>query len=434
MIDLSQKSAVLVDHGFFIELALRLARDFGTIYYVDPSWETAQTKVDHAITGDGYAGELIRVKEIWDVIDKVDLAVFPDTGHAGMQLFIEKHVQCPVWGSRRADKLEIEKLAFKKLQEKLGMKFAEYDVIDGLDALREYCQDPKNDDRWIKGTPQFRGNKETFRHVNYEESRAHLDEMSLDLGVIGKIMRYLAEKNIESDIEGGMDTYTVDGQHPKIAVSGFEKKDMCYFAAVQKYEDIPKEVTCVAEFLWPELEKRRCRQMFSTEVKITETLDSYLLEPTIRFPSPAGEEQMELYGNISEIIYEGAQGRLIEPEITAKYACEAMIEHTGNKDKGRNLIVPDSVRQWIKLYGTTKIGNRLAIVPGQECIGAVVGVGNSPKEALDHLKDNAAAIEDQPVVIHIPEIAGVLEEIEEFQAKGMFFSDKPLPEPAAVVE
>jgi hypothetical protein len=276
--------------------------------------------------------------------------------------------------------------------------------------------------------------KETFRHVNYEESRAHLDEMSLDLGVIGKIMRYLAEKNIESDIEGGMDTYTVDGQHPKIAVSGFEKKDMCYFAAVQKYEDIPKEVTCVAEFLWPELEKRRCRQMFSTEVKITETLDSYLLEPTIRFPSPAGEEQMELYGNISEIIYEGAQGRLIEPEITAKYACEAMIEHTGNKDKGRNLIVPDSVRQWIKLYGTTKIGNRLAIVPGQECIGAVVGVGNSPKEALDHLKDNAAAIEDQPVVIHIPEIAGVLEEIEEFQAKGMFFSDKPLPEPAAVVE
>jgi hypothetical protein len=157
MIDLSQKSAVLVDHGFFIELALRLARDFGTIYYVDPSWETAQTKVDHAITGDGYAGELIRVKEIWDVIDKVDLAVFPDTGHAGMQLFIEKHVQCPVWGSRRADKLEIEKLAFKKLQEKLGMKFAEYDVIDGLDALREYCQDPKNDDRWIKGTPQFRG-------------------------------------------------------------------------------------------------------------------------------------------------------------------------------------------------------------------------------------------------------------------------------------
>jgi hypothetical protein len=63
-----------------------------------------------------------------------------------------------------------------------------------------------------------------------------------------------------------------------------------------------------------------------------------------------------------------------------------------------------------------------------------VGVGNSPKEALEHLKENAAAIEDQPVVIHIPEIAGVLEEIEEFQAKGMFFSDKPLPEPAAVIE
>lgn len=433
MIDLSSKSAVLLDHGFFLELALRLARDFGTIYYVDPSWETAQTKLDHAITGDGYKGEIIRVKEIWDVIDKVDLCVFPDTGHAGMQLFIEQHVGVPVWGSRRADKMEIEKLAFKKFQERVGMNFAEYDVIDGLDALREYCQDPKNDDRWIKGTPQFRGNKETFRHVNYEESRAHLDEMSLDLGVIGSLCRYLAEKHIDSKIEGGMDTYTVDGEHPKVAVSGFEKKDMCYFAAVQNYEDIPKEITCVAEFIWPELKKRRCRQMFSTEVKITETGDSYLLEPTIRFPSPAGEEQMELYGNISEIIYEGAKGNLVEPEITAHYACEAMIEHTGNKDRSRNIIVPDSVRQWIKLYGTTKIGDRLAIVPGQECIGAVVGVGDSPKEALEHLKENAEALDDQPVTIHIGEIVGALEEIEEFQKQGMFFTNKPLPEPADVV-
>jgi hypothetical protein len=257
--------------------------------------------------------------------------------------------------------------------------------------------------------------------------------MSLDLGIIGSLCRYLAEKHIDSKIEGGMDTYTVDGKHPKVAVSGFEKKDMCYFAAVQNYEDIPKEITCVAEFIWPELKKRRCRQMFSTEVKITETGDSYLLEPTIRFPSPAGEEQMELYGNISEIIYEGAKGNLVEPEITAHYACEAMIEHTGNKDRSRNIIVPDSVRQWIKLYGTTKIGDRLAIVPGQECIGAVVGVGDSPKEALEHLKENAEALDDQPVTIHIGEIVGALEEIEEFQKQGMFFTNKPLPEPADVV-
>ena len=215
--------------------------------------ETAQTKLDHAITGDGYKGEIIRVKEIWDVIEKVDLAVFPDTGHAGMQLFIEQHVGVPVWGSRRADKMEIEKLAFKKFQERVGMNFAEYDVIDGLDALREYCQDPKNDDRWIKGTPQFRGNKETFRHVNYEESRAHLDEMSLDLGVIGSLCRYLAEKHIDSKIEGDWIPTPLTGSIPRWPSEGYESKDMCYFAAVQKWEDIPKEITCVSEFMWEEL-------------------------------------------------------------------------------------------------------------------------------------------------------------------------------------
>lgn len=100
MIDLSNKTCVVLDHGMFLELALRLARDFGHVYYVDPLWEESFAKLNHALIGDGF-DEIERVKEIWDVIDQVDLAVFPDTFNSAMQEYIAQS-GIPVWGGGAA--------------------------------------------------------------------------------------------------------------------------------------------------------------------------------------------------------------------------------------------------------------------------------------------------------------------------------------------
>lgn len=430
MSDLSKKSCVVFDHGYFFELALVLAREFGKVYYTTP-WQSAQSKVDGAVIGDGYQDDGVeRVDEIWDVIDQVDCAVFPDVHHAGMQLHIEK-MGIPTWGARRADDLEIKKLMFKQFQAKHGMNFAEYDVVNGMEELRDYCRRSKNDDRWIKMTPQYRGSKETFHHKDYASSRQTLAEMDLEIGILP--VRFLAEKPIKGELEGGLDTYTVDGEHPSVAVQGYEKKDLCYFAHVQKWEDIPEQIRCVTDPLWARLKELRCRQMLSTEVKITPDGESVLLEPTIRFPSPAGEEQMETYSNMPHIIYGGAHGRLIEPEIGWEYCCEAMIEHNGNKAHARELQVPEEVRRWFKLYNTCKVDDRLWISPGDECIGAVVGVGNNPQEALEHLKENAKAIDGQPVTIHIEALADIFDEIAEAESKGVAFSKDEMPEPAEVI-
>lgn len=320
------------------------------------------------------------------------------------------------------------------MQKSMGLNIPDYDVVTGLDRLRDYCKSPEHENRWIKLSPQFRGHQETFRHVTYDQTRLILDEMGIEFGPIQDSLTFLCEKSIDSKLEGGLDTYTVDGQHPDIAVLGYEAKDQCYFAAVRPYDKIAPEITSVHEPLWPVLKGFKCRQFISSETKITESGESYLLEPTIRLPSPAGEEQMELYGNLSEIIYEGANGRLVQPELTAKYACEAMIEYKGKLDRWRSLQVPDSVRKWIKLYNTVKVGDRLAIIPGTECLGAVVGIGDTPQEALDHLKENAAAIEDQPVVVHVESLATILDEIQASESAGIEFSKEEIPEPSEVLE
>jgi hypothetical protein len=425
MTDLSKKCALIVDHGAFVELAFRLAREFGRVLYCDATWQEAYPKIDHAIVGDGFA-EIERVREPWPAIDaeEVDVAIFPDVLRSGEQLHIEK-LGIPVWGARTADRLEIDKWRFKQIQKDLGMNHAKYDVIQGLDELREYCRE--NKDRWIKVTPQFRGNRETFHHKDYETSLEKLAEMELEFGLAGKILTILGEHPLKGDLEGGLDTYTVDGEHPDTVVSGWEIKDRCYFAEVIPWSQVIPELREAVEPLMPILKTRRCRQMISTEVKIEERV---LLEPTIRFPSPAGEEQMELYKNLGRIIWEGAHGNLIQPEVIKKFACEAMVSHNGNDERIRDLKIPDSVRQWVKLYNLFKVGDRYGTAPGSEIIGAVVGIGDSPQEALDHLKDNASALKDEDVTVHVEALAKALEEIEEAQAEGAGFKGEIIPEPA----
>lgn len=428
MMDLTGKSCVVFDHGLFLELALRLARDFGRVYYVDPLWEESFSKLNHAVIGDGYE-EIERAKEIWDVIDKVDLAVFPDTHNSSMQEFLESRGM-PVWGGRHADNLELKKLAFRKLQAELGMKFPEYETITGLGALRDYCRNPDNEDRWVKLTPQFRGHQETFHHIQYLLTRPILDEMGIEFGPLQDYLTFICEHPIKAKLEGGLDTYTVDGKHPATAIIGYESKDKCYFASVQPYDKIAPEITRVHEPLWPILKEYRCRQFLSSETKITDDGQSFLLEPTVRMPSPAGEEQMELYRNLSEIIFQGAKGELVEPDIAANYACEAMVAHTHNKDRWRTLKIPPSMRRWVKLYNTVCFGDVVGIPPGNDVIGAVVGIGDTPSAALEHLKEVAGSISDQPVKVHVEALATIINEIDESTKAGIKFGNESMPDPA----
>src|SRR5262249_18441481 len=157
--------------------------------------------------------------------------------------------------------------------------------------------------------------------------------MDLQFGIKGAILKFLAEKSVKGKLEGGLDTYVIDGDHPLMVVSGWEKKDKGYFAEVIAWDQIAEELRETIEPIFPLFKQYRCRQMVSTEVVLE---DRILHEPTIRSPSPAGEEQMELYKNFPQIIWEGANGRLIEPVLTAKYACEAMVEHNGEDKDARS--------------------------------------------------------------------------------------------------
>jgi len=424
-INLSKKSCVCLDHGVFVEVALRLAEPggFGKVYYVDPSWEEAFSKTDHAVIGDGFR-EITRVPEIWDVIEEVDCAVFCDVHHGAMQEYLERQ-GVPVWGARRADKMELKKLYFRELQKTLGMEVPKYDVVEGLDALREHCR--AETDRWIKVTPQYRGMRETFHHKNYRSSRQKIDEMAVIFGGMQDHLKFLSEKPIKGKFEGGFDSYSVDSRLPKTVISGFERKDECYLAAVLAYLDLPEALKLPQAFL-DELGKHRYRQMLSTEVKMQATDKGVLLEPTCRFPSPAGEEQMVCYENFPQIVWAGAHGQLLEPRSRCRYMCECMLEHNDDEEFPREITVPKTVREYVKLYNITALdGDRYQIAPGGKIIGAIVGIGDSPRESVTMLKHIKEALKDEPVTIKMESLGHLIKEIDKSQEAGIYFTDREMP-------
>src|SRR6266404_6489108 len=77
-------TACVVDHGLFIELAVRLSREYKRVLYYSP-WEGGFPHLENCVLGDGY-GEIERCNDIWAYKTHIDLFVFPDLLHSGLQL------------------------------------------------------------------------------------------------------------------------------------------------------------------------------------------------------------------------------------------------------------------------------------------------------------------------------------------------------------
>ena len=364
------------------------------------------------------------------VFDEIDLFVFPYILYSGKQLLYEKLGKA-VWGARRGDELEMYKGRFYDMLDRVGLAVPPHEVIVGITNLRLYLKE--HDDVYVK-ISRYRGTMDTWNHVNYQKSRSYLDLLTCKLGPFqDKVTFYIIHK-IETPIEGGIDTYCIDGKWPTEAVLGYEKKNECYLAVVKPMAEMPEEFRVVNEAVGPELAAFNYRQFFSTEVRVKDDV-SYFIDPTCRTASPAGEEMLDLFGNIGDIMWHGAHGELVEPDITAQFAGEAYLHWTAGKDEWKCVTVPDDLPAEVKLYGCAKVDGAYYWPPeDEEVIGCIVATENSPQKVIDAIKETAEALEESSVRVDVQSFADLLKEIESAEEQGIEFTDKEMPEPATVIE
>ena len=273
--DLSNKQVLVIDNGLFPKMAIRLARDFGRVFYYTPQGGQFPD-INQCKLGEGLP-DIERVDSIFfDGWEDVDQFVFCDVGFG----FEQEHLVAlgkRVWGSRKGEDLELMRVQTKKLMKKLGLPVNPYKVIKGMEALREFI---KENPGWFIKVDRYRGNFETFKAEDYDLVKSRLDEIQKSTGEWSTILPFVAESDLPDCVEVGTDGFTVDGQYPEKCLSGIEDKDAGYCGVFGNYADLPEPVTRFNTRMAETFKEYQYRGFFSTEVRVGKDLEPYMIDLT----------------------------------------------------------------------------------------------------------------------------------------------------------
>jgi hypothetical protein len=416
--DPKSKSVCIVDNGLFAELARTLSRSFGKVYYTSP-WvadfpSSAKTEI-----GEGFP-EYERVKDIWSIIDEVDLFVFPDLHNGPLQEYLADKGK-RVWGARNGDELETARTEAKAYFKTLGIPQAPYEVVQGMTALRKYLKG-REDKVWVK-ISLTRNDTETFPVEGYEGSKNRLDKFAAELGPAAEQMEFIVEDDLPETLDIAIDTYSVDGKFPAMALLGTEKKDEGYICVAKPWAKMPEDLVSIYEALAPTLEKYEYRQMLSLESRMGGDT-TYLCDPCCRGGSPPFELQLNMISNLAEIMRQGADGKLVEPKFSGKYGAQFIVESKWSINNPLLVEFPDKYREQIKFRYATMFGDELWIMPQKSDtpgFASVVTTGESLDACFAEAQEIAEQIKGIGVECCIGSVDGLKKNLEQFSEWGVKF-------------
>ena len=429
--NLKSKGVCVIDDGWFFPITLHLAKDFGKTFFWNDTVSKSPT-INKLLIGDGY-DNVIRLDEFWPHLDEIDLFVFPDNGYSRLQVYLDS-IGKRVWGSRVGDEMELKREKMRRIQKELGMDVPEYTMVRGVKALRDKL---KNSDRCFIKVSRWRGNTETFEHTDFNLTEGYLDKLAVNLGPAKEFLNFIVEQPIDTDIEVGTDSFCIDGKFPNKAVMGIEKKDQAYIGALLDYGSLPDRVTSVNEALAPRFKNYKYRNFFSTEIRVKGD-KNYLIDFTARLGFPSGNSQLLLYKNLSEIVWEGAAGKMVDIQPAAKFSVEVVMKHKDDPEIWRQLNIPKNILDRVNLVTPFRVVDDLYSIPhlpgSCHIIGSVTGLGDSIEDAVKDVLSLCESLKGNPVDVDTQSLADILIEAKEMEARGMPMSRNGVPEPEMVLE
>lgn len=431
MKDPADTTFCVIDRGTFFPVAVRLAREAKKVYYHKPNGTSFETLWEDSI-GHNYPN-VEAIRSFLPIKNEIDVFVFPDCRDWDVQMDLESQ-GFAVWGSRQGENLENMRGLWLEECKKIGVACPHTEVIYGLERAREYLYEHRDEVKFVK-ISRYRGDMETWKAGDWMTTRNRLDALAAKWQGLQNLVVFYIQDELDTTIEGGADSYFVN-DFPDSMILGYEKKDLGYFGAVMAREKMPKVIWGPCEKLAPILRSLDYRNFLSSEIRVVDDKPHWL-DPCCRCPSPAGEEQLEMLENFAEIVIGGAHGQLVQPKWHADYCGELVISWTGKKDSEKVLRVPEELRQWVKLYGCAYVDEAFRFSPDHdaECLGCVVGVGDTPEEMIDHLKDIREELSSQPVDLAVEPLADLIKEINEARDMGIQFGNgDKMPEPSVVLD
>jgi hypothetical protein len=412
----STKSVLVYDFGTYVSMAERLAKDFGKVRYFSP-WQADFPQRKMASIGSGLEG-VERVNNFWDYIEDSDCFIFPDICCGDIQVHLES-LGKRIWGSRKGEELEMDRVGVKELMKGLKLPVGKYEVVKGIDDLRKYLQN--NEDVFIKQNV-YRGDFESFYSPNYKFVELKLNEIEYILGAQKNEVEFICEENLKDRVELGYDGFSVDGKFPSKTIFGLEIKDAAYCSVFVDALKLPKQITEFNTKISDILNVYGYRNFFSTETRVGKDKVGYTVDITPRNGRPPSELMQLEYSNFSEIIWEGSGGNLIDPIPTGKYAVEVMLKCNGEGLNWLPVTFPSKYKDNIKLANTMVVDGKHYIVPQHielSEIGAVVTTGKTLDEAMDKVQEIADEVKSYYIEVPKQSLDKAKEEIAKLKSFGI---------------
>jgi len=415
--NIDEKIALVCCNPLFCSLAERFGRDFKKVYLHIPYAGSFPT-MNSGLIGTG----LKNVELVDDVFgphfDEVDIFIFPDLGTAALQIHLEK-LGKRVWGPRNAEELEQYRELCKEKMEEMGLPVQPWKVVKGVTALEAHLR--ANPKQHVK-IDKWRGVTETFYSPEWDVVEPKVHAIANDIGGFKEQLEFICEDDLPDRVEVGIDTYCIDGMYPTNTLFGIEAKDMGYVGQMVQWDDIPEPLRRWNEMFAPLFAQYGCRASVSNEVRIGKDLKPYMVDATIRAPSPPSELWQELFTNLSEIVWYGSEGILVEPKPAGKWGVEVLIKSQWAKDNWQAVDYPEKYANQIKLYNCVIIdGKRFVVTQHEDMIeiGAVVGWGDTLEEAVEHAREAGESIKGYNIKFNMGPIDTVNKAIEELEEIGI---------------
>ena len=446
----ADKKIVIIDNGgLYTAMAEKLAESFGKVYYICPNYSDYNPSLPLSMIGERLKD--VKVIEQWkwkwndykstegdyDFRD-IDLFVFPFIYFGDEQMNLTKLLDKTVWGSRKAEELELLRFETKVKLAKIGLAVTPTKNLKNYAELIKYLTSEEKE-RFIK-LSWFRGVAESGRYEDMDKSvdiladlKKALERACADEGE--NAMEIIAEDLIESDIEYGIDTHCIDGEIPNEIGFGMEIKSELYVSTHVPFEKLHKplkDTTYGLCKLIKEYGENGCRSFVSTEVRLDKKGQGHLIDITMRSGVPPTEMHLEWIENYAEIMYEGAKGNVIEPIYKTKYAAQLSINSIFLCGNRQDIKIPNEIKQWVKLNsycGKGKKGSQeYSVIPNETkkniqpiTAGSIVGLGNTPKECFDNIHKYAEMIEGEHLEYKWIAIDDVMKELKKLKEMGIKF-------------
>lgn len=417
-VNLKDKTIIVRDYGEYFYIAEKLAESFGKVYYYVP-YEDSFPLYNAQLIGKGIQG-VERIYSFWDHLAEADVIMFPDLFEGDLQDYLREQGH-NVFGAVMGEELEIYRPESKQLLQTSGLPVGEYEVVYGLDALRERLKTVE--DKYIKMNVYLRGQMETWHHENYALSNPILNKMDHDFGIAMRDEPIIIETPIPALGEIGYDGAVVDGKFLKASVIGIEAKDEGYVGKFTDYDKLPHQIKEANDKLASVFKDYGYRGWYSNEIRVSkEDKKGYLVDFTCRCPEPNMAVAVEAYANYGEIVWDIAHGNVPNVKKRADYAVECIIHSDWLNEEPQPVSFPPDIRQWVKLKNHAIIdGVDYAISQKNDSdgVGALVFCSASLDDAILECEFMAKKIKGYHIEINTSSLKGIKENIDELYKNGI---------------